>query len=216
MPKKTPGSINPPPDQAQFDELPLRQLCRTVEGRFYRLSSLNPKTGQPWPAIHFSSRGHTRFDPRDGTGTLYLGETLTGIIMETFDDQWGPVGSIGRSLTARQLTEWWVTLVSLPTVQLFDATGQNLSKVGADAQLVTGAYEQSRPWALRMMRHPAQIDGILYVSRHDVQKRNVALFRRERFKSVILDLYRRVGASISRWRGHHLRPARRLSSLSRI
>lgn len=68
--------------------------------------------GKPWPPIYFSRAGRTRFDPPAGSGALYLGETLSGVLMEIFDDMWGPVGDVTRSLTATQLREWWVSLAA--------------------------------------------------------------------------------------------------------
>ena len=66
----------------------------------------------------------------------------------------------------------------MPRVCLFDATGPNLSRIGTDAQLLTGEYGITQQWALRLMQHPAGVDGILYRSRHDLQRLNVALFGR--------------------------------------
>jgi hypothetical protein len=40
MIKKTPGRLNPPPDQEAFDRLPLERWCRTIEGIYYRLHSM--------------------------------------------------------------------------------------------------------------------------------------------------------------------------------
>lgn len=107
--------------------------------------------------------------------------------MELFDDHWGSVGSIGRSVTERTLTETWVSLVGVYDAQLFDATAGNLSKVGTDAQLLTGDYATTRDWSLRMMQHPAQIDGVYYRSRHDPARLNGALFGRNKFVPPILD-----------------------------
>ena len=98
--------------------------------------------------------------------------------MEIFDDHWGPVGSLGRSITKSELTEWWVTLVNVPIVGVFDATGPNLSKIGTDAQLLTAGYAKTRQWAQRLMDHPQGIGGILYRSRHDPVCLDLALFQR--------------------------------------
>jgi hypothetical protein len=49
--------------------------------------------GPPSTSAARAARGSTQ--PR-GVGTLYLVETLGGALMETFDDRWGPVGSLGR------------------------------------------------------------------------------------------------------------------------
>lgn len=187
MGRKTPGRLYVPPAQKKFDTLPLGRLTRRMGGTFYRLHSTNPATGTAWDPIHFSVRGTSRFDPVGGTGTLYLAEELGGAMMEVFDDRWGPVGSLGRSLTSQELQSWWVTPVNVPAVELFDATGPNLSKIGTDAQLLTAGYTKTRPWAERLMAHPRSIDGILYRSRHDPARLDVALFQQADLLPARLD-----------------------------
>lgn len=90
MPKKIPGKLNPPPAQTAFDQLPLGQHCGPMKDVFYRLHSLNPATGTAWPPVFFSHLGATRFDPAAGVGTLYMGSTLVGALLEMFDDRWAP------------------------------------------------------------------------------------------------------------------------------
>jgi hypothetical protein len=178
MPLKTPGKLNPPPVQAVFDQLPLRKYCGPVKDVFYRLHSLNPATGKAWSPIFFSQRDATRFDPAAGVGTLYIGATLMGALMEMFDDRWGQLGDSSRGLTQTELGQWWVTLFATPIVTVFEAQKLNLSKIGTDSQLVTGEHAVAREWALRIMCHPDMVSGILFGSRHDMTQRNVALFNR--------------------------------------
>jgi len=130
MPVKTPGKLNSPPPQAEFDALPLARWCAQMEGVYYRLHGLNQTTGKPWPPVHFSQRGTSRFDPAGGPGTFCVGETLAGVLLEVFDDSWGDVNSPTRSLTRTQLDQWWLTLVAVPSVNIFLAHGINLSKIG--------------------------------------------------------------------------------------
>lgn len=186
MGKKTAGKLNQPPSQADFNTIALGGLCRNITGVFYRLHSTDP-TGNAWPPVHFSKRGNSRFDPTTGIGTLCVAASLAGAMMEVFDDHWGPVASIGRSVTEQQLSQTWITRVSLPNVNLFDATGANLSKIGTDAQLLTGKYTTTRKWTKRVMEHPQQVDGVLYRSRHDLDRLNVALFQRAAFLPATLD-----------------------------
>ena len=119
-----------------------------------------------------------------GNETMCVGESLGGAILEKFDDYLGPAGDNSRSLTDTQLRETWETRVSLPDAQLFDATGRNLSLIGVDAQFAVGECAITREWALRMMFHPDEIDGILFPSRHDLQRRNIALFGRPRLAAA--------------------------------
>lgn len=188
MGKKIPGRLKVPPAQKKFNALPLGRLTRQVGGTFYRLHSTNAATGAAWDPLHFSVRGSSRFDPVGGTGTLYLAQELGGAMMEVFDDRWGPVGSLGRSVTRQELGSWWVTLVNVPPVDVFDATGPNLSKVGTDAQLLTAGYTKTRQWARRLMDHPQCVGGILYRSRHDPVCLDVALFQRTGLLPARLDL----------------------------
>ncbi len=187
MGKKTPGKLGAPPAQSDFDALPLGTLTRTVEGTFYRLHSLNTATGAAWDPLHFSSRGTSRFDPIGGKGTLYLAAEPAGALMEVFDDRWGPIGSLGRSVTNQELKEWWVTAVDVAPIEVFDATGRNLSKLGTDAQLLTGDYPTTQLWAQRLMDHPQNVGGILYRSRHDPTRLDVALFGRAGLLPARLD-----------------------------
>ncbi|MBI2924303.1 MAG: RES family NAD+ phosphorylase [Verrucomicrobia bacterium] len=145
---------------------------------YYRLHPRNPETGNPWGAVLFSQRGTTRFDPADGAGTLYLADSLAGGVLEMFGDRLEPLGSIGRGLSRRMLGDWFATLIAIPQATLFEASGANLSKLGVDLQLLAGDHAAARLWALRLMQHPAGIDGILYPSRHDDTRRNMALFQR--------------------------------------
>jgi hypothetical protein len=178
MPKKIAGNLAAPPPQGKFDRLPLARISHSVQGVYYRIHCSKPKSHKPWPAVHFSQRGTSRFDPVDGVGTLYLAETLGGAIMEKLDDQWGPVGSRGRRITPSQLATLWVSLVHLPATLVFDTGSAGLSKIGTDLSLLTGDYPIPRQWALRLMQHPDGIGGIAYVSRHDHSRNNIALFRR--------------------------------------
>jgi hypothetical protein len=187
MALKTPGKLNAPVPQADFDKLPLAKWCTALRGVFYRLHSLDPTTGQAWHPIYFSRAGRTRFDPINGSGTFYVGETLSGVSMEVFDDMWGAVGSITRSLTRAQLQEWFVTLVAMPSVILFEAHKGNLSKVGTDLQLLSGDHALSREWALSLGQHPSRIDGIYYPSRHDNGRFNLAIFKQRAWLVEQLD-----------------------------
>ena len=181
---KAAGKVATPPPQTDFDKIPLGDYCRTESGLFRRLHVLKPGTTDPWPAVYFSTRGTTRFDPARGIGTMCVGQSLGGAMMEKYDDSWGALGDPSRSVTEGQLKETWETVIYLPRVTLFDCGGRNhLSLIGADAQLYTGEYSGTQLWALRMMSHPAMIEGIWFPSRHDPNRQNIALFQRPPFPS---------------------------------
>lgn len=107
--------------------------------------------------------------------------------MELFDDHWGPVGSLGRSVTEQQLQDTFESLVYVSSVQVFVADGPHLSFIGADAQLLSGDYAITRRWALRLMKHPQQIGGIAFPSRHDPHRENIVLFEGRPFKAPQVD-----------------------------
>lgn len=180
-PRKTPGRLAPPPSAEVFARLPLGRLCRRVAGVYQRLHSRNPETGELWPAVSFSQRGTSRFDPVDGVGTLYVADSLAGALLEMIGDQLEPVASPGRNLGPSLLAQWHVSLVSVPCSTVLETSGSNLSKLGVDLGLLAGDHAASQPWALRLGEHPARIDGIYYPSRHDDIRRNLALFRRDHF-----------------------------------
>ena len=187
-PKKTPGKLNLPVLQAEFDRLPLASCCRSRHGVFYRLHSTDPKTGRAYHPIYFSQAGRSRFDHPASPGTVCIGDSLAGVLMEIFDDHWGPVGSIERSISHSELQTYWVTLVAIPTVKLFYAHKGNLSKIGTDAQLIAGDHAIAREWALRLASHPIHIGGIRYPSRHDTGRQNIALIQRAELLPYELDL----------------------------
>jgi hypothetical protein len=112
MPKKTAGRLDRPPNSKDFDKIPPKTLRRTLSGTSYRLHSVDPTTGSPRPPIHFTKKNNSRFDPSGGVGTLYVANTLAGALMEIFDDPWGAVGTLGRTLTRHEMKEWWVTRVN--------------------------------------------------------------------------------------------------------
>lgn len=65
--------------------------------------------------------------------------------------------------------------------------------------MLSGDHAPAREWALRLSLHPVQIDGILYPSRHDPSRENVALFGRDWFQPGAFDA--EVGASAGfKWR----------------
>jgi hypothetical protein len=187
MPKKTPGKLQPPSPAAEFNQLPLAKWCGPVSGVYYRLNSTNPAAGQPWPAVFFSRQDRSRFDPAAGPGTLCIGPSLAGAMLEIFDDHWGEVGSPNRAITQSELETWWVSLIALPETIVFRTEGLALSKIGTDLQLLSGDHATAREWAVRLAAHPAAIGGIAYGSRHDHSRQNLAVFQRPPLLSPVSD-----------------------------
>ena len=71
-------------------------------------------------------------------------------------------------------------------LRLVDLSGKGLALVGADARLCMGDdYKISQDWSLALWRHPQRLDGILYRTRHDPDKKAAALFDRDEVKAAL-------------------------------
>lgn len=119
---------------------------------------------------------------------MCLGQTLAGALMEIFDDHWGQIGDLTRSITRSELQTYWVSLIAVPPVKVFYVHKGNLSRIGTDMQLLTGEYPTSREWFLRLANHPCQVDGFVYPSRHDNSRQNFALLRRSNLLPAVADV----------------------------
>lgn len=159
-------------------------MVKAAKGTHIRIGRNSSVKGKFRDPIYFSVKGTTRFDPVGGLGTLYVGESLAGALLEVRNDRWGAENSLSRTLTERELESLSVTLIDLPEVALLDATGRNLARLGTDSQLFSGVHEIARLWAERIMNHTHPVDGILYRSRHDPALLNVAVFGLPRLRSA--------------------------------
>lgn len=133
-----------------------------------------------WGALHFGTEPLGRFNAPDGAfGVLYLAADLYGAFVETFGRlgtkaELAPV-EIGRAQLRASCTSH---IGFTRPVALVDLTGPTLRRIGADSRLVAGDHERSRAWAAAIWAHPARPDGILYRSRLDPSRQNMALFSR--------------------------------------
>jgi RES domain len=59
---------------------------------------------------------------------------------------------------------------------LVDLSGAGLTKIGADARLITGTYSLSQVWSQALYNHADRIDGLYYRSRFDPSRFCVALY----------------------------------------
>jgi hypothetical protein len=132
--------------------------------------------------LHFGRSGRGRFDAPDGRyGVLYVAVDAHGAFIETFGRELGRLAVEARELRARAISE----VISSRPLRLVDQTGPGLSQVGADARLSAGSYSSSQAWALALHEHPDQPDGLLYRSRHDLERLCAAIF--ERAASALTD-----------------------------
>lgn len=155
----------PPADLADRKPL-LFDLRRGVKlFRIYR-SSRAP--------MHFSRTAESRFDsPNKAFGVLYLGMDEYCSFIETFGQTTG-IRSVSRmQLEARRLAEF-EAMRSLKLIDLCSSGG--LTRIGADAGLLSGPHAVAQRWSDALRKHPAKPDGILYPARHDPARRACAIF----------------------------------------
>jgi len=126
--------------------------------------------------LHFGITGDNRFDaPRGEFGTLYVGETQEGALVETcIRDR-----SAGHLLTLSELGKRKLVEVTFTAdLRLVDLTASGLSVIGVDNRLTTGDYKAAQRWAHAFWSHPDLPNGIFYRSRFNPSLRCLALFER--------------------------------------
>jgi hypothetical protein len=137
----------------------------------------------PWFRVHrttfgplyFGKTRTNRFDaPAGQFGVLFLARHEAGAFIETFGYETGIRVLDMKELEARALSR---VMASRP-LRLVDLRGKGLARLGADAELLSGAYELPQAWALALHNHPAAVDGIAYRARHDPDQSCAAVFER--------------------------------------
>lgn len=165
-------------------------------------------TGEPY----FGKSGANRFDApprsRPRYGTSYFGFSLAVAIAETILHDAVPVhGEFEVSkddLIARHVIRFTGT-----DLLLANMTGAHLRRLGGHSGFSgTEAYDITQSWSRAIYRHPAGVDGFVYMSRHLNTEKAVVLFDRAQAKirtasAVALPSYRGFGqvASHLRLRG---------------
>jgi hypothetical protein len=132
--------------------------------------------------IFFGMTGNYRFDdpdcPVDATfGVLYAAEDPHCSFIESSGPTTGVPAVSGAFLDARAIARLEVT-EDLRFIDLASSGG--LTRIGADARLVTGSYRVAQRWSAALRLHPAKPDGIRYSSRHDPTRVAYAIFSRPR------------------------------------
>ena len=162
-PRKLPDLPAPPADLAARG-LPVRPFAGTLY-RIHRLSL---------PPAHWGRTGNNRFDAANGAfGVLYAAEHFDGAFIETFGD------ITPHRVSAESLERRGVALVSTRRrLALVDLAGPGLAQLCLDARVSAGDHALPQQWSSALWAHPAKIDGIWYLARHDSDERSVALFDR--------------------------------------
>ena len=124
--------------------------------------------------LYFGKDRLSRFDsPDGGYGVLYAGRDAYCAFIEGVARTPGQVITTG-ALKQRALSQ----LKAVRPLRLIDLTESgSLLRVGADARLFSGPHRASQPWSKAFHGHPVQADGLVYPSRLDPRRHNIALFQ---------------------------------------
>jgi hypothetical protein len=143
----------PPP---WLSEAPL-SLAR-VSGTWFRFSP----TRYPSP-IFWSRQGIYRFDSSDARwGVCYLASSPLGALLEVFGDKI----TYRKPLDWKEIEQRSVWLVRTPdTLRGFELLNENLSLIGATLQCFVSSYPKSQRWGAALMRHPADLEALVYMGR---------------------------------------------------
>ncbi|MHB1077182.1 RES family NAD+ phosphorylase [Thiobacillus sp.] len=149
-----------------------------------QLIRLSPSSsGEPY----FGVAGANRFDdyrkPKSGRfGTCYLGTSLSVAFAESvLHDEVAVKGKF--AIATQRLEGRYVVLFSGDDLTLADLTGVSLKRLGADGAIsAITPYDIPQRWSVALHKHPALIDGFLYVSRHLNTGKAVVLFDRAKSK----------------------------------
>jgi len=113
---------------------------------------------------------------------LYLGPDKMTCFWERFGQELLDQNPADRALSEKEVAErvWkQVTISADPALRLLDLRDARVQRqLGADAATFLAAYEVTQAWALALMTHPANIQGIIYNSRLNAPNHCVALFDR--------------------------------------
>lgn len=154
------------------------QLCRVS----------THQTGEPY----FGRTGAHRFDdparPPVGFGTCYLGENLMVAFAESILHDARPKDGV-FTVPMADLTRAYAHSFQGPSLRLADFTGPSLRVLDCTGEISgTADYALTQQWAQAVVRHPASVDGLKYMSRHITTCYAVVLFERDPTKPLALKL----------------------------
>ncbi|CAM2161380.1 conserved hypothetical protein [Paraburkholderia sacchari] len=141
--------------------------------RLVRISSYD--SNEP----HFGRTASHRFDdPKTEYGTSYFGLNLATAVAESLLHDLEPVGT-RYQVAADEVKRRFIHTFDGMDLTLADLTGQGMNVLGAHAGLFgTANYSIPMRWSRAIYTHPADVDGILYVSRMMAPNLAVVLFDR--------------------------------------
>lgn len=138
------------------------------------------KTNEP----HYGRTGLCRFDdnhpdPAARFGTCYLGFDFAVAFAESILHNAEPVG--GRFLVAAAEIDnrYLLEFKGRRKLRLARMKGSTLLRLGANGEISGSAdYTLTQQWAVAVASHPAQVDGMIYMSRRVNDSAAVVLFQR--------------------------------------
>jgi hypothetical protein len=222
-------AAHPCPPTAAFHLHPEleRFVVTAPEHVVWRFHGHDKATYLPFGPIFFSEREDSRWDFKgdplvtNSGGTLCLGKTFAGALMEYFDRDWpgfleakGSVLAKQRALFAHDLTHVYVTRIRIPKgLKLFDLTkpgAMNAIGFKLDAWLTaTKEYKDTRPWS-RWFSQCGKIDGLIFSSRPGgAQVMNYVLFNRPGLAKVLQSSAGKTRA-LGRWEAQLTKAAEHL------
>lgn len=140
--------------------------------------------------IHFGTTGNYRFDdpncPTGATfGVLYVGADPHCCFIESCGSTTGVPAVSGDYLDSREIAKLELA-EELRFVDLASSGG--LTRIGADARLLSGSYKIAQHWSAALRVHPSKPDGIRYLSRHDPTRVAYAIYTRPPSAFVVSSL----------------------------
>jgi hypothetical protein len=70
-------------------------------------------------------------------------------------------------------------------LRLVDLTGPGAARIGATGAISTDPHELVRAWSRAIFEHPSSPEGIYYRLKHDLGRKGIAIFDRERIRGAV-------------------------------
>jgi RES domain len=164
--------LGPPPHAPNERELPIVRL----EGPWLRLHAAGREPG------FFGKTDLNRFDDPEGEfGILYAAEDAFGTFIEVYGRDPGLNLVAETDLRGHILSEIAVE----GGLRLADLTGLGTARIGATGAISTGPHGLVRPWSRSIYELPSSPEGIYYRLKHDLDRKGIAVFDRERISGAV-------------------------------
>lgn len=173
-------ALGPPPPPSKFKTVPL--LTRAIDpATLFRISRYD--SGEPF----FGKSKANRFDDPSSVksgrfGASYFGFSLDVAFAETVLHNLNPMRGLFK-IPVDVLSTRFVVRFSGDPLIVADMTGHGLKRSGADGSLSSiPDYTYTQQWSRAIYKHPLNLDGFLYMSRHKNNELALVLFDRSAHK----------------------------------